>query len=427
MDTLDEYKQKHGFELARLANQSTKTLATKAGFEGYFDTSIKCPADQMDFSSGKCEPPVMTKQQVLDSVIQHRFWSAEMDNIETMPELIMFSKQTGINFRNVDLNKLQIDELKQLVNAGGFTDSEQEFIREKELGRKMTQAENLETKWARVEQLGQILPEIQAKYKHDMASYEQTLAKLCAVIVGLIDEAKFRIGNETSPEHGTYGVSTLKPEHVIIDDKNKTLTFEYLGKRGEAQTQIIDDPTLFNAFMAVFEWQDQYPCEKKGSRRLFCWNDRGISTPVKDSDVREYLAPFGVKPHDFRSYFANTTLQNQINAGKVYEDIIIEIGKQLGHHRRAKMTAPECAKNDGSIIDGMCVFPTGKTAEKSYIMHELVDKYSKGRTAKNPQYYTAKTHIATITKRPDVYEWTRTQLLEYLKRNSKSKAWQDIQ
>lgn len=388
-----------------LEKKSKPKIQELAAEEGFFGTSIGCQSGDFDFNKKECTKK-MRKDEVLDSVKKHRLLQEQMDNIDTKDKLIKFAKEKGY-----DVNKLgkypTMADVRDFINAGGYTKKDTEDYRARVEEIKLTHEENLKLKLERIEKMGEVLPSIRKKYKENMKRPKVDLDKVNAVITGLIDEAQFRIGNETSPvKYGTYGVSTLKPEYVEIDEKNKTLEFIYLGKKGEEQKKKIEDPELFKAFMDIYNYQKRDPCVSNREKRLFCYDERGVSTPVKNSDVRKYLEPFGVTPHTFRHYYANKYLKDFLDLGKTYEETLMFIAERLGHFRTKKGVR----------------FPDGKTAERSYVIPELVDKYSKGRTGKNPVYHKAK-DIIEDESGLDTKSWGRVKILDYLKENPGSEAW----
>lgn len=111
------------------------------------------------------------------------------------------------------------------------------------------------SKWNRYAKLGQIADKIVAKFKamiqNQPMSKEAHMAYACLLML----QSGIRVGNEDSAEGyesrlpdtlgqtvQTYGVTTLKPEHVSIQDN--ALVLHFLGKKQVEQSIKIEDPFL---------------------------------------------------------------------------------------------------------------------------------------------------------------------------------------
>lgn len=137
-------------------------------------------------------------------------------------------------------------------------------------------------KFNRLKQFGAARKEFMPKIEADMGSSDE------AKVLYLIDRTGFRIGSdtETGAKVKAYGASTLTSDHVKINGTK--VTFEFVGKKGVAQSHTIDDAKI--AAMVA---------GKKG--RLF---------NTSDSKVRDYLKSVSKKDFkvkDFRTYVATST------------------------------------------------------------------------------------------------------------------------
>ncbi|OLS16321.1 MAG: hypothetical protein HeimC3_55200 [Candidatus Heimdallarchaeota archaeon LC_3] len=192
-----------------------------------------------------------------------------------------------------------------------------------------------------------------------------------SIALGLIVDASFRIGSEKgSREFGTYGVSTIKPEH--IRSKGNTVIFEYKGKGQNKedskddvhQTKVISDPFWVNAILK----QKELGCES-----LFC----GITnSDVKDKleDLTRIKNSKGTRNvHSIRAYNANRILIDRVLVNKEmgYREAVQEVVKELGHFKKGKLD------------------PKADTAHKSYI-HPMIARL-RLRTGGFPKYGIGKT------------------------------------
>src|SRR6476646_9288675 len=88
-----------------------------------------------------------------------------------------------------------------------------------------------ETKFHRLYEFGKALPSIRLKLEEDLAKKELTEDKVLATVVSLMERTSIRIGNEEYEKtNGSYGLTTLKDNHVKIEGDN--IVFSFKGKKG---------------------------------------------------------------------------------------------------------------------------------------------------------------------------------------------------
>ena len=150
-------------------------------------------------------------------------------------------------------------------------------------------------KFRRVAHLAKQLPRIVEAVKSDLAQGDTPQSKVVAAIVALIDRCCFRIGtDEYAEKHGTYGVTTLSPEHVTVD--GATIRFQFTGKKQVPWDTATTDPDLadFIAHLASDAPGD----------RLFWYHRDGRQYPIRANHVNDWLRDYGVSAKDFRTYHA---------------------------------------------------------------------------------------------------------------------------
>ncbi len=150
-------------------------------------------------------------------------------------------------------------------------------------------------KFRRVAHLAKQLPRIVEAVKSDLAQGDTPQSKVVAAIVALIDRCCFRIGtDEYAEKHGTYGVTTLSPEHVTVD--GATIRFQFTGKKQVPWDTTTTDPDLadFIAHLA-----SDAPAD-----RLFWYHRDGRQYPIRANHVNDWLRDYGVSAKDFRTYHA---------------------------------------------------------------------------------------------------------------------------
>jgi DNA topoisomerase-1 len=88
-----------------------------------------------------------------------------------------------------------------------------------------------QTKFQRLSVFGEKLPQLRARLQKDLAQKELCMQKVLALIVSLMERTYIRIGNSGYEKlYGSYGLTTLKDEHVKIESGN--IRFSFKGKKG---------------------------------------------------------------------------------------------------------------------------------------------------------------------------------------------------
>ena len=103
-------------------------------------------------------------------------------------------------------------------------------------------------------------------------------------------------------------------------------------------------------------------------------------------------------------------IEEGIKEGRSYEDVLKDVSAILGHYKTDK---------SGDLV------PNLATAEKSYILPSLQIKYGHGRTASNPRYHKVK-EVIKKESRKDTSDWDRGDILSYLRKHPKSRAWKEF-
>ncbi len=160
-----------------------------------------------------------------------------------------------------------------------------------------------------------------------------------ALVVALIDQACFRVGNEDSAERDAHGVTTLEKRHLEL--KGKTAVFEFKGKHHVEQKKVITDSVVVGLLKKLDAQATQ------DDARLFVIDGK----PITAADVNAWLAPFGATAKNFRTWHATRLCREGLLArGKVPEadradalkDVVEGVALRLGH-------TPEVCKS--SYID----------------------------------------------------------------------------
>jgi DNA topoisomerase-1 len=150
-------------------------------------------------------------------------------------------------------------------------------------------------KYHRVRRLAHDLPQIRATVDRDLAAGELTKHRVAAGVVRLISQGFFRVGSERyTQENRTFGITTLRKRHLAVE--GDSLVFQYVGKSGIRQRQVVVDPTLVPFARELLATPGP---------RLFRYREAGRWRELTARDVNQYLhASLGVPytAKDFRTW-----------------------------------------------------------------------------------------------------------------------------
>tara|TARA_Y100000389_G_C17396014_1_gene482556 strand:+ start:37 stop:1002 length:966 start_codon:yes stop_codon:yes gene_type:complete len=189
---------------------------------------------------------------------------------------------------------------------------------------------------------------IMSRISKDMVSFEDSKKKQVAMILKVIDECNFRVGNEKyTKENNSFGVCTLENQHVKIGPTGVTLDF--IGKEGVRNTCRVKNKRLTKNLRSK-----KKILHKKD--RIFTYRSNHKYYNVSAPDVNKYLKQFGdFSAKNFRTWTANV-------------DLIKELKK--GTTSNLKGTLTESIKKIASKMHH-----TASICKKNYINKELIDLY----------------------------------------------------
>ena len=154
-------------------------------------------------------------------------------------------------------------------------------------------------KFGQLAEFGEMLPDVRKAVDADLRRRGLPREKVLALVVKLLDETLIRIGNEAyATENDSYGLTTLKPDHVeVVGD---VLLFDFTGKSGLEHAVFLEDKQLARIV---------HQCHELGGQDLFGYQASGEVADVTSSDVNEYLAALagpGVTAKTFRTWGGTT-------------------------------------------------------------------------------------------------------------------------
>jgi DNA topoisomerase I len=223
-----------------------------------------------------------------------------------------------------------------------------------------------EEKFDRVREVAGRLPKMRDRLCADLTSGRGlTRERVLAAIVRLLDLGMFRVGGDayaSRDEDPSYGLSTLRPEHVI--SRRGTLMLKFPGKSGVLHERAVEDGEVAEVLRALKR-------RRSGQDRLFaywnpsakCWQE------IRADAVNDYLREISgasMTAKDFRTWHGTVTAAAEL----------AEAGPQPTEAKRRKVVAHamrEVAEQLGN---------TPAVARASYVDPRLIEKYEDGEAPK---------------------------------------------
>jgi len=205
------------------------------------------------------------------------------------------------------------------------------------------------------------LPALRKRIERDLAgSANPTRERVLACAVRLLDRGFFRIGSEQyTVLNESYGLATIRKEHVRLEPENQAMVFDYVAKSGQRRVQGVVDPVVFELVATLKRRRGGSP-ELLAYRAGRRWHD------IRSSDINEYLkevtgADFSAK--DFRTWSATVLAAMALGvSGEV-------AGTKTGRKRALTRAVKEVAHYLGN---------TPAVCRASYIDPRVFDAYQSG-------------------------------------------------
>ena len=219
------------------------------------------------------------------------------------------------------------------IQATGLDAKDRRQYRYHEVWQEQRSAE----KFDRVLRFAKQLPALRVQIAKDLARDGLPRERVLACAVRLLEVGCFRVGGEVySSENGSYGLATIRKEHVRV--RGKALLFDFDAKSGQhLQRMVVDEDVL--AVVRALRRRRTGPKEE-----LLAYRDGRQWVDVRSGDINDYLhehlgEDFSAK--DFRTWVA-TVLTAVVLADrdspssatarrKLVKEAVAEVAEHLGN------------------------------------------------------------------------------------------------
>jgi len=130
------------------------------------------------------------------------------------------------------------------------------------------------------------------------------LERKVATVCYLIDSLKLRVGDEKDEDEAdTVGATTLRAEHVAFNERERTVTFDFLGKDSVRWVNTIKPPDVVVENLKAFI--------EEGNETIF----NGVRSQKVNAYLAEVMPDLTAKV--FRTYHASTTTRQSLKKSRV--------------------------------------------------------------------------------------------------------------
>jgi DNA topoisomerase I len=213
---------------------------------------------------------------------------------------------------------------------------------------------------------GRGLPRLRRQVENDLQRDEQfSRGQTLALAVRLLDLGLFRVGGEEYVESGgSYGLTTLRREHVTVHDG--VASFDYPAKSGVERIHQIADPSCVELLRSL--------CKRRGAvPELLAYRDARRWKALDADDINDYLKQRlseGASAKDFRTW--NASVLAAIG-------VAVAAGAEAQGAAKSKQRVIRTVGTKVSKVLGN----TPAVARGSYIDPRIFDRYLSGWTIDN--------------------------------------------
>lgn len=214
-------------------------------------------------------------------------------------------------------------------------------------------------KFDRVLDVAARLPALREAVQSDLAGTGLTRRRVLAAAVRLLDLGFFRVGGEQYAEsNGSYGLATLRREHVSVH--SGVLTFDYPAKGGKQRIQHVADEPVVRVVRALLR-------RRGGGEELLAYRLQDRWVDVRSDDINAHLRELlgtEVSAKDFRTWNAT---------------VLAAVALAVSRHARSESARQRAVSRAmREVADYLGNTPA--VCRSSYVDPRVVDRYRQGRT-----------------------------------------------
>ncbi len=205
------------------------------------------------------------------------------------------------------------------------------------------------TKFYRMLQFGNALPDIRLQLEQDLSRKSLDKTKVLAVVVSLMERTNIRIGNNIYEKlYGSFGITTLKDKHVKVNGSK--IHFSFKGKKGIYHDIDLKHKKLAKAVLN---------CRDIPGKELFQYYDQdGKRHPIDSGMVNQYIKEISGEDFTAKDF---RTWSGTVNALIAFKEIE-ETDKNKNYKSKVKQALEIVASHLGNTAN-VC---------KKYYVHPLV-------------------------------------------------------
>jgi DNA topoisomerase I len=136
-------------------------------------------------------------------------------------------------------------------------------------------------KFRRIEGFAEALPTLRDHVARDIGRRGYPRERILACSVRLLDRGLFRVGTEDYVSNGSFGLATLRREHVVV--RRTSVAFDFVGKGGKRHVLEVADPQVVRILRALRRRR------AAPSDELLVWDDDGEWRTIRAAEINAYL------------------------------------------------------------------------------------------------------------------------------------------
>ena len=215
-------------------------------------------------------------------------------------------------------------------------------------------------KFDRMLRLARVLPSVRTEVEKQMLAAGAEREKILACSIRLLDRGFFRIGGEDYAEtHETYGLATIKKEHVTVT--HDSVLFDYDSKGGIHRRWSLIDPDVAEVLQMLKR-------RRGGGDELLAYKRGRLWVDVRSPDINEYLKSVAGEEFtakDFRTWSGT---------------VLASVALAVSGHATTSVTSKKQAVSRAVKEVAHYLGNTATVARKAYIDPRVIDRYNSGWT-----------------------------------------------